>query len=594
MDQQQAENETTIDSILARVELPAQRADELTAMQRSAGERAARKAWHTARAADQGFESSRAAAQDAYTRAVLALAPQPRTRPEVEPIDSSEPAPLARLDVLGPTSPLAASVSPPANGGARAPTRGDQDRARRAGVSADGAARSLRDKGALEAVGFAPRTPLYERGTRVIDLGVENARASRAEHDAKPTVEDACTALIQRIAGEERGKCVVEARGIGMTDAGLLHLGAGPALPITLGALGGLTSRLGYSGATYLGEKCPPVLRAMNVNFQRRIIEDREALAAEAATQAAAELGKRSTWAPQELALRTRRNAAGGKEVFAAVSPTYTPFDCDKVAEALRRAAATDHRAKGARATVAYDGERARFEVMFHSDIQPLDYVAGEFFKAGVLISTSDIGGGAVLVRSAAWQNLCLNLIVIDRCLKPIASIRHVGSVLELTKRFERAFKAALESIGHFLQVWGYACHEDAAARIRQATGEALPAAPLELVEGIFRGIVDSGLVTVKGRTEAIVEGLVRCWEADESAARQQYNGVTRAAIVNAFTRYAHAELEAGDPWGEDEISIGAGGLLWGRQGRDPAPLPFLTAEDAAAPRAQQTVSSAS
>jgi len=57
-------------------------------------------------------------------------------------------------------------------------------------------------------------------------------------------------------------------------------------------------------------------------------------------------------------------------------------------------------------------------------------------------------------------------------------------------------------------------------------------------------------------------------WEADESSATSTF-GASRAAAVNAITRWAHEIND--DPWREDELQSAAGALLASKK-----PLPYL------------------
>jgi hypothetical protein len=234
----------------------------------------------------------------------------------------------------------------------------------------------------------------------------------------------------------------------------------------------------------------------------------------------------------------------------------------DKIAEAVRLATPP-----GARGTVTYDGYKARFEVLFHSDVQPEEFVAGEFFRAGVIVSTDDTGGGSIRGSSVVFQNLCLNLIVIDKANQDLFRIRHVGSIRELARRFEEGFKQALGKLDHFVTQWGFATRENVLDHIPASER---PIRLADALPGLFNGIIERELVPVRGKRPEAVKRLVQAWEADKSSATIHHNGLTRAAIVNAFTRYAH-EAPQPTPFVEDEIQAAAGGLLYSK-----APFPYL------------------
>lgn len=536
--------DSSLDAILDRVAMPSiAKPADLPAPIAAAAEATAKRAWHLARAEGETQEVAKERARVAYETAVRDASKQ-----------------LGRM--------AAPDVPPPANA--------------RRGVTVDqaGAARSQADVDALRAAGFAPAEPLYTRGTMVVDLGVENARESRLEHEAKPLVADMCTDLIAKVEGERRRDVVLEAREIQMLPNGVLHAPGTSFLPtrITPNAFDSLCTRLGYGGGAYL-RRCSPELRSLNVNIWQGVIKERERQEDAVRSREIAEhmqSGGALKSAPEpHQAQRVRlreRDRADGPEIWAAVSPSYTAFDMDKIAAAIKLASPGD-----ARGTVAYDGERGLFEVMFHSDVKPERYVAGEVFKAGVIVRADDTGGGSVRVSAAAWQNLCLNLIIIDRCGREIARLRHIGSVEQLATKFRSAYAKALDSLSHFLKAWNVACEEDVRARI-VASGTSLPTDRWEVLKGVFNGLL-AGPVKVRGsKREETIEALIACWEADESGATQLYDGITRAAVVNAFTRFAQ---QLTDPWAQDEVQRSAGALLWGRRSNQaPAPLPFVALDE--------------
>lgn len=557
------ETTPSIDALLEMVDLPsaeqAAKSDaDLPLDVRLAAEKASKRAYGLALADDKSREEALAAAGAAYEaeaeRLLLARAEKPTARPEAPAQPAARRVALERA--------ARQEAAPAAAGGT---------------VDAVSAERVTVDAEAARAAGFALGEPLFTRGTRVIGIGVENARISRLQHDEKPTVAECCADLVAQVQAERRTMVRTMVTDIGMTPGGLLRfvdadLDVPRTLPITQTAFKGLVGRLGYSGGQYLSENCGPDLRAMNVNHHReRLLADE-----------AARLGKGGS--RREIALRVRDVAGAegplSKEIFAAVTPTYTPFDVDKVAEAVSRSS----EGSGARGTVTYDGEKARFEVMFHSDVKPEHYAAGEVFKAGVVIRSNDTGDGSIRGSSVVWMNRCLNLIVIDRCAQDLFRIRHVGNVDELAKKFRDGFASAMKSLEHFRAAWGYACEERLVARA-ESTGVSVPAKDEAALPGFLNGVLEEGLITIPGRLkrEDVIKRLVEHWEWDGSGAKKF--GLTRASIANAFTRFAHQDLSAADPWAEDEIQRQAGALLWARRGTSaPAPLPYVEVEEKAAP----------
>lgn len=423
-------------------------------------------------------------------------------------------------------------------------------------VDAAGAARSADDAAAATLAGFSPTAPLYTRGTMVVDLGVENARAARMEHDAMPSVSDACEGFLADVQREERHDQTVRCSEIRMDKVGRLVTGDRRLL-VHERAFGSFCSRMGFGGGDYLA-RCWPELRAINVNrWADRIAQDE------------AKVSSKPGFAPAEVVLRTRNASGGGREVFGVVSDGYAAFDADKVAAAIQLAMPRD-----AKLRVAYDGFRTRFDVMFHSTVQPESFVAGEFFRAGISIRTDDTGGGSLRGSSFVEQNLCLNLIVIDKAAQPLFALRHLGSVERLADEFRAGLGRAKDSLEHFLRQWGYATSDDLVAAERARNDEPLPQRMEDLLIGFANGAIERDLVPLRARRAETLETLAKCYAADTSSDGPRRGTVTRAGLVNAITRYAH-RVEP-DPWKGAELERAASALLWPR-GRGGLPeIPFV------------------
>lgn len=424
-----------------------------------------------------------------------------------------------------------------------------------------GAARSEADAEAARAAGYTVARTVYTRGTRVIQDGIDNARSSRLDWAKQPLVEEYCRDFARVIAEEERADVQAPLTEISMAQTGLIVGPDGPLIP-TRRAIHGLANRLELKGASYLSDSCDPPLRADNFNRQIDKWVNTEAETAKESTIVRAAYlaaGERppAPSKPKEVVLRTRNAPAGSvatREVFAAVSPGYGAFDVDKVADAIAQAANLD----GARGTVDYDGQRARFTLLYHSDVQPENYVAGEFFKAGIVIKTDDTGAGSIHVDGCIWQNLCLNLIIVDRSIVRLDSIRHVGTVDGMAARFGEALQKALGSLAAFKQRWGFACAADVVEQAKEVEPEVLRYTSDDIMAALFRGAMDRQLVPVP-RKPATVDALMDLWREDASSARV-VTPYSRAAYVNAFTAYAHRAND--DAWKGDAISRAAGRVL--------------------------------
>ncbi len=395
--------------------------------------------------------------------------------------------------------------------------------------------------------GFAPQMPIYDVGSRVVEWGVDNARKSREQYDALPLIPQVCGNVVQAVAREERKDVTVERFSeVRMREDGRLYSRPdATGLRINERAFMGFLTRSEIGGHSYLA-KCPADLRATNVNHWMG-----ELKFAERADEVRA-IAQKEKWEPKDAKFRTRMNQ-GEREIFAVVSGGYGAFDADKIAQALSIAAPD-----GARGKAVYDGTRLKAEVLFHTNVAPEEFVAGEFFKAGVIVRSDDTGGGAIRISAVVWQNLCLNLIILDECVQEIKAIRHVGSVEALAKKFQEGFAQALGTIDGFLAKWNYAVQDDVLANeeIVQLNANSI----YNVIPGLFNGIIERELVPVRGQRKDIVKSLVHMYEKDTSAAVAGKDFLSRAAVVNSFTRYAHEVNN--DPFERDTIERAAGGLL--------------------------------
>jgi hypothetical protein len=395
-----------------------------------------------------------------------------------------------------------------------------------------------------------------------------------------PLIRDLCADFIVQIEREERTDLPAVPTGdLRMDKAGQLVLPGGRRVAMTMRGLEGLVARIKTAdgspvgGTNYLA-KCKPELRAVNINHHARDMMEREVAAIAKAEADGDKVPERGL-----TVVGTRRvlDAEGGLvEAYRVVSDSYTAYDVNKVAEAIQLAAPAN-----AHGTVSYDGTRAKFEIVYHSDVDASEYVAGEIFKACVVIKTDDTGRGGLHVFAALYSNLCLNLIIIDRSVQQIDVMRHVGSVEALAHKFRKAFDQAMEAIEPFIAAWGEAAHEDVIARA--VTTEVMESPlPIEVaLPGFFSAMISRNLVPVPlhGRKrEEVVADLVTAWKADTTGAGPTSGMITRAGLLMAFTRYAH-EIEP-DPFKGTLIEEAVGSLVVGKSGKRPAPLPWAPANE--------------
>ncbi len=481
--------------------------------------------------------------------AAVVATPLPSAQPDADPI-----APVT-------TNPLPASAM-----------MDDSDDRNR--VHAEGRDRSTADLLAAQAAGFTPGVPGYDRGTLVNGWGVQNARKSRQEHDNLPDLLPDLASFTAQVRGENRRDVEAPIKTLAMREDGTLCNPHDEKWNPEPGALSQLATRLGVPFPRFLAELWP----SQRANVWNQLV--------------ATAIDHPASTCPKEHPLRSRldgektirarlRDGRDGKpSMYALVSPKYASCDVDKIADALAEGLGD---LEGAKSEITYDGERAEFNIHFHSDVQPEKYVAGEFFKAGINVKANDGGGGGIVISSTFLQNLCRNLIILDRGIFQIANLRHIGEDEVLAARFAKAVSEARGKIDHFLRAWGYATDETVAT---PAPGGDLRPEGLrlldnladdtlsetELLSGVFLGLGKEGRVSV-GRDD--LAGLLAAHEKDTSSARQLVP-VTRASVVNAITRYAHEDVGRHNATKQSELERQAGALLVGSRGRAPVALPFL------------------
>jgi hypothetical protein len=417
------------------------------------------------------------------------------------------------------------------------------------------------DAEAAMGAGFVLKEPLYAVGRRVNDLGVDNARSSRVAYDAKPTVSAAVDVFSDTIANENRKDSKIAVRDIQMSDDGRLSIRNGSRwypLALSESAFDAFTSRTGIGGSGYL-KTCWPALRATNCNAWIEKFEEEEQTRMREWL-----LAGRKGKAPvgNQLVLRVRNAGEQERGVYAVVSPKYQAMDCDVIGRAIADAAP-----EGAKGSIVYDGQQARFEVLFHSDVSAEDYGCGEIFRAGIIVRTNDVGDGSIRVSAMVERNLCLNLIVLDTAEQQVAGIRHIGS--ELTQKFADAFEAAMGKLKHFRESWGYARQDEVGVAISRAEEFAADMSARDLLAGIAWGQMQQELVPVRGRKPEVLKALVAAYDAEPVKGDR----LVRTDVVNAWTRYAHETAALSDPWIEDDIQSAAGKMLQSRK-----PMPYVAA----------------
>lgn len=393
--------------------------------------------------------------------------------------------------------------------------------------------RAQEDYDATLRAGFATSTTVYELGTPVNETGVANAKKSRAQFDKlKPAVE-VCMDGITLIKGENRSyhtdidATILEMRG----DGWLGTRGQPKFLPLTDRAFQRLVTLVtGKGGADYLAH-CSPELRATNMNYWFP-------LARTTKHDKAKEL---AFWCRDVEPAKDKKPQPSKKEIFGTFGPRYQPFGGDQILQI-----AMDHLPKGARATLKYDRYRGKVYAHLHSDVKASDYVAGEVFKMVIVYEWADDGSGGISVKYGLVRNLCLNLIILNKQVINVGSIRHIGEVKDIKDTFTSYAKKATSALAWFTERWGSAVKEN----ILDSYDTADP-------KVIMQGLVYNKVVWMPG--VSVTDQVDRLMDSFE-----REPGYTRSAFINAVTRTAH-EYNFENPWTQDALEETAGELLYNR-----------------------------
>jgi len=422
------------------------------------------------------------------------------------------------------------------------------------GVSKVGAERAKADEEAAQDAGFAVAPPIYEIGSLVNEWGVDNFRSSRQEFEAMPTTEEACGRLVAQVQNEDRRDINVPLTELRMNPDGALTRGTGNGMKLDERAISGVGSQVTPGGAGYL-RKCPTDLRAVNFNHwadARSLKEDTRATGA--AVRAWEENDRQGVQPspiliPREVKMRTRMQANPDDQrervCYSIVSPGYAVHDVDSIAEQVMGSEAIP---ADARASVTYDGFKARIDVLFHSNVQPEKVVAGEIFKAGIMVKTADDGSGSIQIAAQVWRNLCLNLIIIDHCKQMVMRRSHRGS--GIAEAVELGIANAMKKVEAFAGKWSEATVENVLEKYGMGD-----------IEALMRGLVFNKVVQAPGCNQAeMFKRLMDAYEAEVSIAPEQR--YSRSIVVNAVTRAAHANT-----WSKweavEELETTGGQLLY-------------------------------
>jgi hypothetical protein len=367
--------------------------------------------------------------------------------------------------------------------------------------------------------------------------GYANQAARKAEHDALIPVRDAASALRAAVEGEKRIDRTCSAREVGdaiTVNGKIAAFGLALGEPAIRGLLGRLESpALGY----VLG------LRNRIVEEARKPQGERDSTALQADKRKIADVLAHECRRAGDVPLKLRTRTALG-DVFAIVSPSYSPADAPAVLDQIVRDLPAD--AKG---SWSYDPASTAWEL--RADVwtpTPIaEQAVGEAFRGYVSFRARDNGtarfrggGGVELIRCLNASTYTANGVDVSRV--------HRGEVLYDVGRMLRGATKAIDAL---CQAWGQnreTVIELPADGDKRVTIE-------QAIPGFWRWLLldrKSELVGVlPGRSEARVDGLTKAFFQE----RRDDKRLVRSDLAQGWTRYI--QHESPDVRREAEAAIG-------------------------------------
>lgn len=401
--------------------------------------------------------------------------------------------------------------------------------------------RALEDEELAIKNGFILRRPIYQMGTKVNSIGAENYKKSRQDFEKLAFANEEAQKIIQIVKEENREDSEETIRDYWLnSDNGRLYKYSqqlsSEGFVTTEHSLRQLIRRTRPS-AVHDVDDGHAVLDASNyIANINAPLEWRTRLANQYLVTA-----KDKENVPLKAIFRTRDykfQNLSKRELYAVVSNRFNS-DCD-VDEICKILSEKD---SNTRATSLYDGEKFRFDLLYHSDIVPENCVAGEVFKAGVTVRSSDNGTQGIKISPFVIRNLCLNLIILSRSEQNI-SLTHLRK--NLKEDLQDSIDLAFSKVKDFKEKWESANKENILEDLFNKD-------PQE----VFTKLVKAGHVRVPGVSQKdMVNRLFLAWQMEP--------GFTRAAICNAITRSAHMDKWS-NIWATSQMEEQGGAFLYAR-----------------------------
>ncbi len=383
----------------------------------------------------------------------------------------------------------------------------------------------------MEGFGLKLPPPVYAPGSLVHQEAAGGMfRLSHKDWASQPLSVEGLMGIKAQVESERRKDFVVNVNTLRMDERGFIFRegGGGARLGVEPRALQQFASRCAeqFPRAGEFLAALPPEARSVAFNAQ---------------------IQKVSPELMIKLRVRKPQGSTQG-QLFAVVGKSYAPYDIDRLAgsvlpelRALSDQFDLAHKPRGA---AVYDPTEStlRADILWHAD-HIVDAAAGDVFKAGLRMRTSDTGGGAVVADLVAFRNRCLNFIIIGTGSVQLVRAVHRGNIENLEVNLGGAIQTAGELMRGFEQDWGLLRHTP----IHKVTlyGEKYPD-----VQTALKALVDAKKIDGITASAVATEAILTAWREEP--------GQTLADLINAVTR--HAQKTSEDT--KDRIQRSAGELV--------------------------------
>ena len=411
----------------------------------------------------------------------------------------------------------------------------------------------------------------YERGKTVIDLGYHNLGASRTTWDNKPRPDACVSSFVSQIGKEEREDFVVPLTELKLRDDGKLYSPDTGWINVERSGLAKLLSSAKYFDRAEYDKMYnhvasqqyqSPVPYPVESDYTSQLYPSALSLFLKLDPDIRAyvfnEQMKRHGFHDQEVKMRTRLGP-DGRGVFSVVSPTYTTYDADEVAQFIGNVLRDNFDPDMFRAEIKYNAKTTdfMFDATMHAPSNLTDFSAGDVFEVGYRFKANDVGGGAVKGGGIAFWNECLNMIIIDSKTSELVKVVHKGDVESKMKKMLNGMEKSKEAMNRFAIDWGILSSIDAEGMV--VNGEAIETTVSEsgVVErapvAMLKALVDSGRIGKGIGRDAAVQYLLESYD-------NQGGGNTMQDVINAVTRMAHESMV--DDCVRDGLEQQAGALV--------------------------------